>query len=163
MIKEIKTILYATDLSNTSVYAFRYAVCLARALDARLHILHAVEPMSQDARTTLQFFISDPKLREEALNRRFENARDLLNERQEGFWAQMPSDEKALRDRVDEIEVIEGFAAEAILRRAESLPADMILMGSHAHGISHTFLGTVAKRVLRRARIPTLIVPYAED
>lgn len=163
MLKEIKTILYASDLSNTSVYAFRYAVCLAKALDARLHILHVVEPMSEDARVTLHFFINDPLAREQALNRRFENARELLNERQEAFWARMPSDEKALRERVDEIEVIEGFAAEAILKRAESLPADMILMGSHAHGISHTFLGTVAKRVLRRSRIPTLIVPYAED
>lgn len=163
MLKHIRTILYATDLSNTSAYAFRYAACLSKALDARLHILHAVEPMSEEARMTLTAFITDPTAREDALRRRMETARRLLDERQETFWAQMTPEEMVLRDRVDEIEVIEGFAAEAILRRAESLPADMILMGSHAHGISHTFLGTVAKRVLRRARVPTLIVPYATD
>ncbi|MDF1619535.1 universal stress protein [Pseudothioclava nitratireducens] len=163
MIKEIKTILYATDLSNTSVHAFRYGLCMAKGLGARLHMLHVIEPMNEEARMTLQLFISDPAQRNAALNRRRETALELLRERQEAFWAQIPGDEQALRESVDEIEVAEGFAAEAILKRAESLPADMILMGSHAHGISHTFLGTVAKRVLRRARIPTLIVPYAED
>lgn len=163
MLKTISTILYATDLSNTSVHAFRYAVCLAKALDARLHILHAIEPISEEARMTLQLFVADPAQRRAALEQRAQTARALLDERQEIFWAQLPADEQALRTRVDEIEVIEGFAAEAILQRAQNLPADMILMGSHAHGISHTFLGTVAKRVLRRARIPTLIVPYAED
>lgn len=163
MLKEIKTILYATDLSNTSVYAFRYALCLAKGMNARLHLLHVVEPMSEEARMTLQMFITDKAQRNAAMNRRRETAMELLHERQEAFWAQMPADEQALRDLVDEIEIVEGFAAEAILRRAGDLPADMILMGSHAHGISHTFLGTVAKRVLRRSRIPTLIVPYAED
>ncbi|MEH7830588.1 MULTISPECIES: universal stress protein [Gemmobacter] len=163
MLKPIRTILYATDLSNTSAYAFRHAVGLAAALNARLHVLHAIEPMSDEARLTIQLFMQDPEARRLAMTRRAETTRQILLERQEAFWAAMPQDEQALRDLVDDIELIEGFAAEAILKRAQSLPADMILMGSHAHGISHTFLGTVAKRVLRRARVPTLIVPYAED
>ena len=86
-----------------------------------------------------------------------------LTERQEAFWAAMPEDERRDRTRVDNIEVVQGYAADAILKRAESLPADMILMGSHAHGLTHSFLGTVAKRMLHRAKVPTLIVPYTED
>lgn len=162
MLRKINTILYATDLSNTSSYAFRYAVCLARALDARIHILHAIEPLSQEAKLTLTLFMQNADAREEAISRRRQSAEFMLAERQDRFWAEMPADEQRLRDRISGMEIIEAFAAEAILRRAETLPADLILMGSHAHGISHTFLGTVAKRVLRRARIPTLIVPYSE-
>ena len=77
--------------------------------------------------------------------------------------SRLPEDERRDRTRVDNIEVVQGYAADAILKRAESLPADMILMGSHAHGLTHSFLGTVAKRVLHRAKVPTLIVPYTED
>jgi nucleotide-binding universal stress UspA family protein len=32
-------------------------------------------------------------------------------------------------------------------------------MGAHEKGIAHTFLGTVAKRVLRRSRKPVFIIP----
>jgi nucleotide-binding universal stress UspA family protein len=43
MIPQIKKILYATDLSRNSSYAFRYATDLARKYDAKIVILHAVE------------------------------------------------------------------------------------------------------------------------
>jgi nucleotide-binding universal stress UspA family protein len=43
-IKQIKKILYSTDLSKNSAYAFLYATDLARCHDARIVILHAIEP-----------------------------------------------------------------------------------------------------------------------
>jgi len=44
MIPEIKKILYATDLSKNASYAFFYAVDMARRNDAKIVILHSVEP-----------------------------------------------------------------------------------------------------------------------
>ena len=43
MIPRIKNILYATDLSKNSAYAFRYAVNSAQKHDAQIHILHVIE------------------------------------------------------------------------------------------------------------------------
>jgi len=40
MSSQIKTILYATDLSKNSAFAFRYAVDMAKTHDARIVILH---------------------------------------------------------------------------------------------------------------------------
>jgi len=45
MIPLIKKILYATDLSENSSYAFLYAIDIAKKYDARIIILHAIEPM----------------------------------------------------------------------------------------------------------------------
>ena len=45
MIPKIKKILYATDLSKNSSYAFLYAVEMARQNHARIVILHALEPL----------------------------------------------------------------------------------------------------------------------
>jgi nucleotide-binding universal stress UspA family protein len=43
---------------------------------------------------------------------------------------------------------------------ADELNCDMIIMGTHAKGfIAHTFLGSTAKRVLRRTRKPVFIIP----
>jgi len=45
MIPPIKTILLATDLSKNSAYAFYYAVQIAKRVEAKVVILHAVEPL----------------------------------------------------------------------------------------------------------------------
>jgi nucleotide-binding universal stress UspA family protein len=46
MIPEIKKILYATDLSKNSAYAFYYAVDIAQKRNAKIVILHIIEPVS---------------------------------------------------------------------------------------------------------------------
>ena len=45
MIPEIKKILYATDLSKNSSYAFLYAADMAKRHNARIVILHSIEPI----------------------------------------------------------------------------------------------------------------------
>ena len=63
-------------------------------------------------------------------------------------------------DIVTSIEVCEGFPAEKILETAKQFNCDMIIMGTHGKGIiGNTFLGSTAKRVLRRTRIPIYIIP----
>lgn len=161
-IRPIKTLLYATDLSEGSIYALRYAVRLAEAVDGKVHVLHALRPLSEDARITLRAYVTDAAMRDAAVRNRLETAREVMAERQRTFWAETDPTKAARRDRIADIEIIEGQPAEVILQRSVSLGADMILMGSHEHGLSHTFLGTVAKRVMRRSRIPTLIIPYPE-
>jgi nucleotide-binding universal stress UspA family protein len=46
MIPKIQKILYATDLSPNSAYAFRYAINSALKHDAKIIILHVFEPLS---------------------------------------------------------------------------------------------------------------------
>ena len=43
MIPKINNILYTTDLSKNSAYAFRYAVNSAEHHEAKIHILHVLE------------------------------------------------------------------------------------------------------------------------
>ena len=83
-------------------------------------------------------------------------------ERQEKFWAAAGKEEKKVRDQIKSIEVVEDYPAETILKRAAQHNCDLIIMGGHEKGLSHSFLGSVAKSVLRRARVPTLTVPIAE-
>lgn len=157
------TLLYATDLSDGSAYALGYALRMADSLDARLHVLHVLEPLSDEARLTIRSFMSDPAAQDRARHGRKQMALERMRDRQAEFWKTAGPEMAALEPRLATSEVIEGFPAEVILNRARSLPADLILMGSHEHGLSHTFLGQVAKRVLRRSRLPTLIIPYPED
>jgi nucleotide-binding universal stress UspA family protein len=61
------------------------------------------------------------------------------------------------------VKVIPGRSiTEGILTIADSLKADIIVMGSHSRtGLARVILGSVAESVLRRAKVPVLIVPVA--
>lgn len=85
-----------------------------------------------------------------------------MAERQKEFWQHVSDEDKDIQNQVASIELVDGYPAEVILRRASELGCDLIIIGADEHGFSHTFLGTVAKRVLRRSSIPTLVVPYRD-
>ena len=61
-----------------------------------------------------------------------------------------------------ECDVVEGRAAAEILRAAEALPADLLVMGTHGRsGFARLVLGSVTETVLRKAVCPVLTVPAA--
>lgn len=163
MLPEFRKILYATDLGPNSIYAFGYAVRLAQLTKAEIHILHVLEKLSEDAVVTLELYILDDRQRHRVLDERIERSRARLAARQDKFWAEMSEADRKVRDQIKSIEVCEGFPAEAILQRVTELDCDLIVMGGHEKGLSHSFLGSIAKSVLRRARVPTLTVPISAE
>ncbi len=163
MLPEIRRILYATNLGPNSIYAFGYAAQLAKLTGAEIHLLHVIEPLSNDAEVTLQLYILDAGERRKIMDGRVERAKALLQERQDAFWAKMDKDGQKLRKQIKSIDVCEAHPAEKILNAARDLECDLIVMGGHEKGASHSFLGGVAKSVLRRARVPTLTVPISEE
>lgn len=158
---EIKKILYTTDLSKNAAYAFRYAAHLAIKLDAKVVILNVVEKMSPDAQIALQAYL-DVKDRKRLLKERVNHAVERIKNRLEKFCEKEFQNNPECKDKVVSIEVCEGYPAEEILKKTDELDCDAVVMGAHEKGITHTFLGSVAKSVLRRSRKPTFIVPLPE-
>lgn len=159
---DIKNVLYSTDLSKNSLIAFGYAAHFAKLTGASMHLLYVVEQLSDDAAFTLQAYLLDDKKRHEILNLRVEKARAMLEERQEKFWAAQSAADRKVRDQIKSVTVCESYPAEQILKSAKEHNCDLIIMGSHERGVTHTFLGSVAKSVLRRSHVPTLIVPLVD-
>lgn len=159
----VKNLLYSTDLSPNSHIAFGYAAYLAKLTGADIHILHVLERLSDDAAFAIQAYVQDDRKRHDMLDLRIARARKVLQEKQDAFWAEQSDEDKKLKDRIKSVRVCESYPAEEILKTAKKHGCDLIVMGSHERGMSHTFLGSVAKSVLRRAPVPTLIVPLAES
>ena len=159
MLPDIKRILYATDMGQNSIHAFGYAVQMVKLTGADVHILHVVEQLSNDAVVTLQIYVMDATKRREILEQRIKRAEDALKARQDDFWAGQDEATQALRQHVKSMMVRESYPAEEILKTVKRENCDLIIMGGHEKGLSHTFLGGVAKSVLRRSRVPTMIVP----
>ncbi len=154
MIPEIKRILYTTDLSPNSAYAFRYAINSAKKHDADIIILHVVEEMAPFFDEERLKAISEKKITE---------AMDRIRKRLKIFCDRELKDDPDRVERVISIEVCQGYPPEEILKKADELNCDVIVMGTHGKGIiRHSFLGSAARKVLRRVRKPVFIIPLPE-
>ncbi len=162
MLPEIKKILYATDLSKNAAFAFRYAVYLAEMSQAEIVILHVVEKISPDAQLALLAYL-DKNDRVNIGKERVTKAIERIRKRLELFCQKELGEEHPFDPGRITIDVREGYPAEAILRQVEKLDCDAVVMGAHKKGLRHTFLGSVAKSVLRRCRKPAFVVPLPKD
>ena len=159
MIPQIRKILYATDLSKNSAYAFRYAVGMAQKFDAKIVIVHVIPPV--DRRGSIQVGLEVEEMMK--ANKQEERREDIQEIRKNirTFCQKMDTQVGSpCAGLVSEILVSVGYAVEEILEAADGENCDVIVLGSHGKGVlRHTFLGSVAAAVLERSRRPVLIIP----
>jgi nucleotide-binding universal stress UspA family protein len=89
--------------------------------------------------------------------------REELARRLDEFCKSELKDRAECLKRIKDIVVEEGNTVEVILKVTAEKDCDVIIMGNHgAGGWTHTFLGNVAKKVLRRSKKPVYIIPLPE-
>lgn len=135
----IHVILHPTDFSERSGHALRLAAALARDYGARLAVLHvaATSPLIYSEGS----LPLDPRLL-------VEEARAQLDQ------LQLP-----INEHRSERHLVEGDAATEILRLAQEMHADLIVMGTHGRtGLARMLMGSVAEQVVRKAPCPVLTV-----
>ncbi|MCE5261932.1 MAG: universal stress protein [Deltaproteobacteria bacterium] len=163
MIPKIENVLYATDLTKNSAYAFRYAVNTARQHDAKIHILYVSESLPFKTEELLRPHIGHDnvdRIREESK----ENLRRRIEERLQQFAERELKDDPKTLKRIAGIHVVFGDPAAEILNKTDELGCDTVIMGSHGKGaVKHTFLGSVSEKVLHRIRKPVYIIPLPKE
>ncbi len=138
----LERILVPIDFSHCSLDALEFAVMVARQAEASLMLLHVLEPVSYG----LDFTLGHIRTREEVR----ENWTKRLEE--------LASSHRHPHVPV-EIQLRGGLPIDSILDAAQTLPCDLIVMGTHGRrGISHALSGSVAEAVLRKAHCPVLTV-----
>lgn len=158
MIPQIKKILYATDLSKNSSYAFLYATDMAKRHDATIVILHAVEPVPPYVEAYSGTTVA---LRQEQLGEIVEDIKKHLQEFCAKAEAQIGPPCVAL---VSKVLVPRGHPPEEILNAADKEGCDVIVLGTHGKGfLAHAFLGSVSSAVLHRTRKPVFIIPLPSE
>ena len=144
-VPKIRNILVPVDFSDNSSQAMKYAGGLARHFDARLTLVHVIEPAP---------FISDLRnvptaLSDEEVEARAHHELELLIE-------------EHAESSIEMKEVVrQGKAYDQIAKAAKQLKADLIVISTHGYtGLKHTLLGSTAERVVRHAACPVLVVPF---
>jgi nucleotide-binding universal stress UspA family protein len=155
MIPPIKKILYATDLSKNSIYAFFHAVDMARKYDAQILILNVIEPISAKA-----YGSGKDKLELD----QYRTSMEVIKNRVQEFCKKVEERKGACLSLVSEILVRVGDPVEEVLKMAEETACDLLVLGKHSKGfLTKTFLGSVSQAVLERARKPVLLIPLPSE
>lgn len=159
---EIRKILYTTDLSQNAAHAFGYAATLANRFDAQITILHVIEDLSSLSSVQIAQMLGEEKwkaIQDENIHK----VRDTIAERLSVFCERMTEELKACPFLVADILVQRGVPVERILRQAEKLGADLIVMGTRGQGlVADAVLGSTARRVVRRSKRPVLTIRLPE-
>jgi universal stress protein A len=141
----IERILAPTDFSPPAQAAFGYAVALAERFNAALHVLHVLEDPLIYVPTT-EGYAALPDFREAMEKDAREHLEQLLT----------PPQRQQLRA---ELVMVWGRPFVEIIRYAETHRMDLIVMGTHGRGmIAQLLMGSVAKKVVRKAPCPVLTV-----
>lgn len=161
MAMEIRKILYATDLSSGSESSFHSAMEIAKTFDARIVILHVIEELTPSTVSMLQWVQADKITKKHYDEFKAYSVEKIRASIQEICDKEIDID-PTCRKRIEGIHVVIGYPADEILKKLDELNCDAVIMGTHSKGaIAHTFLGSVAERVLRRVKKPAFIFPSA--
>ncbi len=142
---DFKTILFATDFSDGSDFAFQSALSLARKFDSKLIIIHVInEPV--DLRGFYVPHISFDKLEEEIE----QGAEKLMD--------------KFCRTHISgfnnfESHVVPGIPYDEIIKKAVEFEANLIVLGTHGRtGLDHVLFGSTAEKVVRKSPVPVMTI-----
>ncbi len=140
-------ILCPVDFGDSSLQGLRYAGAAAQCQDARLIVFHACQFSPPPYFTKSQI---------DELARQCRNSEAAARERLEELIS------ATLESRAGEVELrlVEAPAVEGILKTAEELQCDLVVIGAHhKQFLDTTILGTTTERVVRHGPCPVLVVP----
>ena len=162
MVPEIKNILYATDLSENARYALRYATVIANRFGAEITILHVLEELSPSSLGVVSEIVGKDRWAD-LKKRNEEKVVASIRTRIENLCNEISLSIPECPFNVQKIVVKTGHPVDQIIRYTEKKDCDIVVMGSHGHGIlAEAMLGSTSRRVLRQCRKPVLIVRLPE-
>ncbi len=152
-VSTMKKIVVAVDFSNATPGVLEMASRLAKSFGAALELFHVIEP--EPSYTAYGFtpdeFPAMNAFQEEAKRRATRKLGELLA----SVHADVPGATSKLT---------EGSPLHSLLDHVKESGADFVVVGSHGHGvIASLLLGSVAEGMVRKAAVPTLVVPAVAE
>lgn len=149
-VREIREILVASDLDPGSLSVVHAAVSLARAIAAKLYVVHTLEfPFEVYLRTA---GVTETEV--EAYRQRMHQAAlaDLTKQLQQTDYRTLPHGVK--------VDIVEGPPDVSIPKYIEQHEVDLLVLGTHSHqGLSGFLLGNTAERLLPSVHCSLLTIP----
>ena len=160
-------ILYVTDLSESGRKAFPHAASIAQHYDSQLTVFHVVENRQLE---DLLGYMNDA-LVEDISQKSLEEARSILISRKrenveikndiEQHCEEIISNAPHKPELAYEVKVEMGDRLEMILQEAHSGNYDLLVISKHGNrsSVKDAVVGDTTRRVIRRSKIPVMVIP----
>ncbi len=142
----IQKILCPIDFSAPSRNALRYANEFAKAMNAKITVMHVIQPQPIAADVNVPYVPLEIELEK--------NAKDDLA--------------RIVKEDVHEGVLVEqvlafGLPSDCVIAQARKENVDLIILGTHGRtGISRLLMGSTTESVIRQAARPVLVVKASE-
>jgi nucleotide-binding universal stress UspA family protein len=172
MFRPLKTILFATNLSENSQHAYNYAAVMALQFQATIILLHVIEKSSDYIEGRLRVFLGEAQWQKLQQSRQRDVRTVLIGKKSVSKKIRealtMSCDQLGIdNDSCDflskEIVISDGDVINDIIETAKKYSCDLIVMGAHDGFLSNNTIGATIKAVMRHSRRPVLVVPPIED
>lgn len=145
----IEKILCAVALRECTEMVVKYATSLAKRYGSMLYVVTVVE---------------EPAWAKRGLGEDWEALFSTLEERDRLALRDVAMKMEELSNAQVEPVVLRGRPATEILKFAEKIGADLIVIGSHtAPPVQKVVLGSTAMKVVSKSKIPVLVVPVCDE
>lgn len=143
----MNTLLVPIDFSEATEAVLEEARKLSKSLDARVVLLHVIEPVASYIPVGASMDVLAAPIQENLPNQ------DTIQKRLDQLATRLGTTPTASH-------AVIGTAVSEILDFAESEDVTYILLGSHGHGaLYHLFSGSVVTGVLKKSKRPVVVIP----
>lgn len=155
----VKTILYATDLGLYGPFILEHVSELATCHQAKVVVVHAVEPLGVFADAVLEAYLPDGT-KKDLKQHGLEEVLGMIRSQVKSAFSDDFIDYEGNVDWIADVRVVGGLPSDVILSEADECGADIIVLGSHGgRSKRSTPIGSVAIKVLQLAKVPVYLVP----
>ena len=172
MLKGIRTILFATDLTRNCAPAFNFATLLALRFQAKIVLLHVIEKIPDYVGGRLEGLLGEDAWKEMMQAHENETRQRLIGKRVtnklicdalERYCAKAGIDEMTFGRQSREVVIDDGNVVERILETSQKHACDLIVIGGPKDRLLKKSIGATTKSLLSKSRIAVLAVPPDPD
>ncbi len=172
MLKPIRGILFATDLTPNCQPALDFTISVATRFHATVYMLHVIEELPGNMNDRLKDLLGNHEWSKMVDSHKMiahksmtgkTSTNGLVREAIHNFCKQEGIDDDSCDFQSREIIITDGDIVGDILENAEKNECDLIVLGGHLNLFSKTATGSKTKGVLKMSKIPVTVVPPVDS
>ena len=168
MLKPIRSILFATDLSANCQEALDFTISVAVRFHAKIYMLYVIEKLPELVDGRVKTLVGTHQWEELVESHKTTAHKSLLGKTSTNALVRKAIHDFCVQENIDddscdiesrEIIISYGNIVDDILSNAKANKCDLIVLGGHQNLFSSAALGSTTKGVMKKSNIPVTRVP----
>jgi nucleotide-binding universal stress UspA family protein len=168
MLKPIKSILFATDLTKNCQQALDFTISIATQFRAKMYLLYVIEKLPEVTDDRVKGIVGVHEWEDLVSLHKQSAQKSLLGKTPTNAVVRQAIHDFCMREGINEgvndfqsrqIIVSYGDIVDDVITHSKENEVDLIVLGSHKNLFAKQVVGGTTKRILKKSAIPVTVVP----